>query len=89
VLIADIGMPDATGYDLVRRLRRSEDTSLRIPALAVTAYAAPDDRRRALEAGFDAHLAKPITPDALIAIVQDLISGSAAPPDPDLTEHAG
>jgi len=89
VLIADIGMPDATGYDLVRRLRSSEDNSLRIPALAVTAYATPGDRRRALEAGFDAHLAKPITPDALIAVVHDLISGSAAPPDPDLTEHAG
>jgi CheY-like chemotaxis protein len=46
--------------------------SARIPALALTAFARADDRRRALEAGFDEHLAKPVDPDQLIAVVADL-----------------
>jgi CheY-like chemotaxis protein len=89
VLIADIGMPDASGYNLVRRLRIGETSGARIPALAVTAYAADDDRRRALEAGFDGHLAKPITPEALIAAVQHVLSGAGIPPDPGFSDYAG
>jgi signal transduction histidine kinase/ActR/RegA family two-component response regulator len=77
VLIADVGMPHASGYDLVARLRRGEAGGSRIPAVAVTGYARDEDRRRALDAGFDVHLAKPVTPEALIAAVQQLMSGGA------------
>ena len=75
VLIADIGMPDATGYDLVAHLRSSEPAGVRMPALAVTAYARDEDRRRALAAGFDVHLPKPVSPEALILAVQRLLVG--------------
>jgi signal transduction histidine kinase/ActR/RegA family two-component response regulator len=89
VLIADIGMPGASGYDLVRRLRIGETAGARVPALAVTAYAAADDRRRAMEAGFDGHLAKPITPEALIAAVQLVISAGATPGTRDISDYSG
>jgi len=65
VLVSDIGMPEEDGYMLIRRLR---DTSS-VPAVAVTAYADPRDRDRALSAGFQAHLAKPIEPHELAAAV--------------------
>ena len=74
LLIADIGMPGATGYELVTRLRRTETSGSRIPAVAVTAYARSEDSRKALDAGFDLHLAKPISPETLIAAVQFLMS---------------
>jgi PAS domain S-box-containing protein len=68
VLLADIGMPDEDGYSLVRRLRARELETGRRPlaAIAVTAYAAPSDRDKALAAGFDWHVVKPIDPDALV-----------------------
>jgi CheY-like chemotaxis protein len=65
VLVSDIGMPEEDGYMLIRRLR---DTSS-VPAVAVTAYADPRDRDRALSAGFQAHLAKPVEPHELAAAV--------------------
>lgn len=66
LLISDIGLPGEDGYALLRRVRtlpRGGD----IPAIALTAFAGPDDRRRSREAGFDAHLAKPVTPHDLVA----------------------
>jgi len=58
LLISDIGLPGMTGYDLIRAIRRSERET-RLFAVAMTGYAQPNDRARALEAGFDAHLPKP------------------------------
>ncbi len=79
VLIADIGMPDVDGYELVRRVRRREaDRGGRLPALALTAFARQEDRARALAAGFQDHLAKPVEASALIAAVARL----ATPPHP-------
>jgi signal transduction histidine kinase/ActR/RegA family two-component response regulator len=61
VLVADIGMPGMDGYELIGRIRASGDAALRdLPALAVTAYANPEDRARALTAGFRAHFPKPV-----------------------------
>jgi PAS domain S-box-containing protein len=89
LLIADIGMPGATGYELVSRLRRGETSGSRIPAVAVTAYARGEDSRKALDAGFDLHLAKPISPETLIAAVQLLMSGADLPDDRDLSDRRG
>src|SRR5690606_14790654 len=64
VLLSDIGMPEKTGYDLIRAIRaRGPDSGGAVPAAALTAYAGAEDRRRALEAGFQLHLAKPVDPD--------------------------
>jgi CheY-like chemotaxis protein len=69
-LVADVAMPDEDGYQLVRRLRRLAPERIRlIPAIAVTALASAEDRARALDAGFDAHLAKPVDPVELVSTV--------------------
>jgi len=65
VLVCDIGLPDDDGYGLLRRLRSLPEGE-RIPAIALTAYARPEDRARALAAGFRAHLAKPLDPASLL-----------------------
>lgn len=60
LLVSDIGMPHMDGYDLIRQVRlRSPSQGGNIPAVAVTAYARPEDRQRALDAGFQTHIAKP------------------------------
>lgn len=65
VLVCDIGLPDDDGYGLLRRLRSLPEGE-RIPAIALTAYARPEDRARALAAGFRAHLSKPLDPASLL-----------------------
>jgi CheY-like chemotaxis protein len=73
LLLSDIGMPGLDGYELIRRVRRMEssldDTT---PAIALTAYAGAEDRKRALEAGFHLHLAKPVDPLELVLAVARL-----------------
>ena len=65
LLVSDIGLPGMDGYALVGHLRRdSGNPSNTIPAIAVTAFAR-ENRQRAISAGYDAHLAKPITPHEL------------------------
>ena|GEM_PF-2488281 len=61
VVLSDIGMPEINGYDLMKRLRQWEKENLRVetPSIALTAYVADDDIKRALECGFNAHLGKP------------------------------
>ena len=69
VLVSDIGMPGQDGYSLIQELRKSASAAARVPAVAVTAYADPRDRERALGAGFQAHLTKPVEPRALAGTV--------------------
>jgi PAS domain S-box-containing protein len=72
-LISDIAMPDRDGYDLIREVRsRRPEQGGKIPAVAVTAYARAEDRVRVLAAGFQMHIAKPIAPGELIAVVASL-----------------
>ncbi len=67
LLVSDIGMPQEDGYSLIQKLRKMRSKWARqIPAVALTAYATVEDRARALEAGFQVHLAKPIEPEALV-----------------------
>jgi signal transduction histidine kinase/CheY-like chemotaxis protein len=74
LLIADIAMPDIDGYELIRRVR----TSLpRLPAIAVSAYARPQDRRRALSAGFDGYCAKPVEAPQLLRAVRSVLLTSS------------
>jgi CheY-like chemotaxis protein len=73
VIVADIGMPDVDGFQLIKQIRASEDPVVReVPAAALTAYARSEDRTRALRSGFDMHLAKPIDPAELVASVSML-----------------
>lgn len=77
LLITDIGMPHTDGYSLLTQVR-SLDSSQggEVPAIALTAYAAELDQRRALTAGFQVHLSKPVEPDHLINAVCDLVRSS-------------
>ena len=78
VLISDIGMPGADGYDLIARVReREREHGGRIPAVALTAYAGEENRDRALTAGFTAHVTKPVSPAALVRIVADVVGRPA------------
>jgi len=72
VLLADIGMPGEDGYDLIRSVRRLASSAADIPAVAVTAFTSDFDRRRAIEAGFQVHISKPIDPTTLVATVAEL-----------------
>lgn len=70
LLVSDIGMPQVDGYELIRKLRELKSSSAQgFPAIALTAYATPDDRDRALAAGFQMHLAKPVEPVKLVTSV--------------------
>ena len=72
VLVSDIAMPGMDGYELlgrVRALRNGHD----LPAIAMTAFARPEDRARALAAGFDAHVTKPVEPSAFAALVAGIM----------------
>jgi signal transduction histidine kinase len=73
VLITDIAMPGEDGYGLLRRVRQLHQPEVAsIPAAALTAFARSEDRQKALQAGFQAHLTKPIDADALILAVARL-----------------
>ena len=73
VLVSDIGMPGEDGYSLIRKLRAMEaGQGWRIPAAALTAYAKAEDRTRALSAGFQMHITKPVEPAHLAAAVATL-----------------
>jgi signal transduction histidine kinase/ActR/RegA family two-component response regulator len=74
VLVSDIGMPEEDGYELIGKLRAAEAARAegRTPAIALTAYARVEDRVRALNAGFQVHVPKPIEPVELLAVVASL-----------------
>ena len=77
VLLADIAMPDQDGYELIQTVRSlPAGRAANIPAAAVTACASETDRGRALAAGFQIHLAKPVPPDALARTVASLAAGT-------------
>ena len=73
VLISDIGMPEEDGYVLIRQVRALASPHNKVPAIALTAYARPEDRMRALAAGYDEHVAKPAQPDTLATLVAKMI----------------
>ena len=73
ILLSDIGMPDMDGYELIRKVRAlGPEEGGQVPAVAITAYAKPEDQDRAIQEGFSVHLPKPIEPVQLASIVQNL-----------------
>ncbi len=79
VLIADLGMPEMDGFELISQLRGARNTTIRdVPAAALTAYARSEDRAKALRKGFQMHLAKPIDPGELMAAVASLAGRNRA-----------
>jgi PAS domain S-box-containing protein len=74
LLLSDIGMPGVNGYDLMRRIRALDAPHVRrIPAIALTAYARPEDRQRSLLAGYQMHVSKPVEARELIAGMASLL----------------
>ena len=74
VLVSDIGMPIEDGYTLARTVRALDERSgRRLPAIAVTGYAGPEARARALEAGYDRHFAKPVDLAELVEAIRELL----------------
>jgi signal transduction histidine kinase/CheY-like chemotaxis protein len=73
VLISDLGMPDVDGYDLIRRIRSmSPERGGRIPAIALTGYAGPEEAKRVYSAGYDSHLPKPVDQEKLISTISSM-----------------
>jgi PAS domain S-box-containing protein len=79
VLLADVRMPYEDGYSLIRRVRDWEREQQRphLPAIAVTAYARPSDREKAIAAGFDWHVAKPVAPEELVAAISKVMKADS------------
>jgi PAS domain S-box-containing protein len=74
LLVSDIGMVDKDGYDLIREVRsREAKWGGHVPAVALTAYARAQDQQRALAAGYQAHVAKPIEPDGLVEVLANIL----------------
>jgi CheY-like chemotaxis protein len=76
VIVSDLGMPTEDGYQLIRRIRGLSPDLGRIPAVAVTGYATSEDVQRALDAGFQLHISKPMDPASFVAAVADLARGN-------------
>ena len=73
ILVSDVEMPGQDGYELIRKVRQlPPEAGGKVPAAALTAYARPEDRMRALMAGFQIHVPKPVQPAELVAVVASL-----------------
>ena len=83
VLVSDIGMPREDGYSLIRRVRAlAVEAGGAVPAVALTAYARAEDRMKAVLAGFQMHVAKPVEPAELLTMVASLAGRTAEGPTP-------
>lgn len=77
VFLFDIGMPLEDGYILLQKVRALPDEQIKsTPAIALTAYAAKEDQQKAVTAGFQSHLAKPVEPEELVAAIANIIVGN-------------
>jgi CheY-like chemotaxis protein len=78
VLLSDLAMPEEDGYSLIRSLRALErEGGRRTPAVALTAYVRVQDRARAVDAGFDVFVEKPVDPDELLSVIGGLVDARA------------
>jgi CheY-like chemotaxis protein len=79
LILCDLQMPVMNGYEVARSLRSNGQWRV-VPLIAVTAFSMPGDREKALEEGFDDHLAKPITPETFVLQVEAFLTASLRPP---------
>lgn len=73
IVVSDIGMPVEDGYSLIKKMRTGGQHERRIPTIALTAFARVEDRMRALSAGFDMHVPKPVEPAELMMVIASLV----------------
>ena len=73
LLVSDIGMPNEDGYSLIKKVRKLRSKRSKLPAVALTAYATKEDKSRALETGFQMHVAKPIEPETLVMSIASTV----------------
>jgi len=74
ILVSDIGLPEEDGYSLIRKIRGNEkDSDKRLPAIALTAYARSEDRLKALSAGYNMYISKPVEPAELALVVYRML----------------
>jgi PAS domain S-box-containing protein len=79
VLVSDIAMPGQDGFDLIRQVREMGLTFKELPAVALTAFAHKEDRRRVLRAGYQVHVTKPVDPHELVAVIAGLAGHGMKP----------
>jgi CheY-like chemotaxis protein len=79
IALIDIGLPGVDGYEVARQIR-AEAAGRRIVLVALTGWAQPEHRQRAVEAGFDAHLVKPVDPQQLTRVLEQLAPGGRLTP---------
>jgi circadian clock protein KaiC len=77
LIVADIGLPDEDGFDLMRKVRARQGPEGQVPAVALTAWGLARDRARAKDVGYQAHLVKPIEPSTLISVLEALVAKGA------------
>lgn len=80
IILLDIRMPIMTGIEVLRALR-ADARFASVPVVALTAQALPDEREKALRAGFDAFLSKPLLPDQLVERLRTMLGSRATPPE--------
>jgi CheY-like chemotaxis protein len=78
VLVSDLGMPEMDGYDLIWAIRSAGHSAKELPAVALTAFAHKEHQRRALLAGFQVHVAKPVDPHDLLVVVASVAGRTGA-----------
>jgi CheY-like chemotaxis protein len=79
IVVSDIGMPDVDGFELLRRIRAlGEARGGTVPALALTAFTRAEDQRRALQAGFNLYMTKPVEPSTFAANIARMAGARAS-----------
>jgi PAS domain S-box-containing protein len=78
LILADLGLPEQDGFDFIRIVRSLPEEVSRVPAIAVTAYASSDEREKALRAGYNAHVAKPVEPERLLTTIARVLRDETA-----------
>ena len=71
-MVSDIGMPERDGYDFIRAMRALPGSAGHVPAIALTALARDEDRKRTLLAGYQVHISKPVDPAELVTVIATL-----------------
>jgi signal transduction histidine kinase/AmiR/NasT family two-component response regulator len=79
VVISDIGMPERDGYDFIKEMRAMPGAAGRVPAIALTALARDEDRKRTLLAGYQVHISKPVDPAELVTVIATLAGRGKIP----------